>query len=89
MAEEEQQAIADCQLACPSERSSQDMENTCLFEYEDARAAETDALCGQIDYAASDFRNSRRLEAEEEVTLPLGDGDVRSALSAGGFTFLG
>ncbi len=86
---EEQQAINDCQLACPFDRSSQDIENTCLYEYENARAAETDALCGVIDYAAQDFRNSRRLEADEELTLPLGDGDIRRALAAGGFTFLG
>jgi hypothetical protein len=86
---EEQQAVVDCQLACPAERSSQDIENTCLYEYDTARAAETDAVCGVIDYAASDFRNSRRLEPDEELTLPLGDGDVRDALTAGGFTFLG
>jgi hypothetical protein len=86
---EEQQAIADCQQACPAERSSQDIENTCLFAYDDARAAETDGVCGVIDYAAQDFRNSRRLEVDEELTLPLGDGDIRGALAAGGFTFLG
>ncbi len=86
---EEQQVIIDCQLSCPAERSSQDIENTCLYDFDNARAEETDAICGVRDFAASDFRNSRRLEADEEVVLPLGDGDVRSALTAGGFTFLG
>lgn len=86
---EEQQAIADCQLACPTERTSQDIENTCLYEYSLARADEIDALCGVVDYVEQDFRNARRLEVDEEVTLPLGDGDIRSALTFGGFTFLG
>ncbi len=86
---DEQQAIAVCQANCPTERTSQDIENTCLYLYENARADETDALCGVIDYAAQDFRNARRLELDEEVTLPLGDGDIRSALTFGGLTFLG
>jgi hypothetical protein len=86
---EEQQVLIDCQVSCPAERTSQDIENTCLYDLENARAEETDAICGVIDFAAADFRNSRRLEADEEVVLPLGDGDVRSALTAGGFTFLG
>jgi hypothetical protein len=86
---DEQQAISDCQVACPAERTSQDIENTCLYLYENARADETDALCGAIDYVEQDFRNARRLELDEEVTLPLGDGDIRSALTFGGFTFLG
>lgn len=86
---DEQQAISDCQATCPTERSSSDIENACLNAYSLARADETTALCGERDYAAQDFRNARRLLVDEEVTLPLGDGDIRSALTYGGFIFLG
>jgi len=87
---EEERATADaCQLTCAVERTSQDLENTCLYAYGDARAEEIDALCGVHDFVESDFRNSRQLDANEELTLPLGEGDIRGALTAAGFIFLG
>jgi hypothetical protein len=87
--DEERAVIDACQLACPAERTLSDIENTCLYEYAETRAAETDAVCGVRDFAESDFRNSRQLDPNEELTLSLGEGDIRSALTAGGFVFLG
>lgn len=89
--DEERQGFSDCQFDCYlTENGRQAIENNCLNEWSLTQAEETDAVCGpQPDFAESDFRNSRRLEEGEEVTLPLGDGDVRNALTFGGFTFLG
>jgi hypothetical protein len=63
--------------------------NECLYAWAGEQAEATDARCGaQPDLAESDFRSARRLEAGEAITLTLGEGDIRSALTAGGFTFL-
>ena len=84
------QTIVDCQAACPAGRTSQDIENTCLYSWFETQQGAVDAACGpQPDPAAADFRNSRRLSPSETLTLPLGEGDIRGALTFGGFTFLG
>ncbi len=84
------QTIADCRASCPPERTSQDIENTCLYVWSESQQDAVDAACGPVpDPAAADFRNSRRLSPSDALTLPLGVGDIRGALTFGGFIFLG
>lgn len=79
-----------CQTNCYfTENGRQAIENNCLLEWSDAQAAETEAACGpQPDFAASDFRNSPMLAEGDVLNLTLGEGDVRQALTHGGFIFL-
>ena len=89
-AEEVLQSITDCRSACPPERSSQELENGCLYDWFETQQGAVDAACGApSDPAASGYGNFRRVEPAERVTLPLGDGDIRGALTYGGFMFLG
>jgi len=82
--------VTECREACPPERTSQDVENSCLYQWFQGQQGAVDAACGPVpDPAAADFRNSRRLSPSETLTLPLGDGDIRGALTFGGFIFLG
>ncbi|MFM2151934.1 MAG: hypothetical protein RL199_369 [Pseudomonadota bacterium] len=83
-------SIADCRSACPPERSSQDLENGCLYDWFVTQQDAVDAACGAPpDPAAAGYGSFRRIEPEERLTLPLGDGDIRGALTFGGFMFLG
>lgn len=87
---EERDAVAQCGSACTLNHPSRsDIENQCLFTYFGSRADEIDERCGEVGGPESDFRNSRRLAPGEELILPLGKDDIRSAFTAGGFTFLG
>jgi hypothetical protein len=71
-----------------ADRTSQDIENTCLYAWFEANAAAVDAECGTIDFVAADFRNARRVAPGEEILLTLGEDDARVALGNGGFTFI-
>jgi hypothetical protein len=83
-------ACIERETAASPGRSSGEIGNECLYAWQSARAAEFDAECGAVpDPAATDFRSSRPLAPGDQVTLPLGFGDVRRALAAGGFVFLG
>jgi hypothetical protein len=78
------------ETAANPDKSAQDIENGCLYEWASSHSAAFDATCGaQPDFAESDFRNARRLESSEQITLPLGDNDIRGGLTYGGFIFLG
>jgi hypothetical protein len=69
--------------------TSGNVQNECLFAWAEEQAGAIDARCGASpDLAESDLRSARRLEAGEAITLTLGEGDIRSALTAGGFSFL-
>lgn len=86
----EVQACIERETAANPGESSGNIGNQCLYAWRSTRDAEFDAACGpQPGYPESDFRNSVRLLPGESVTLPLGDGDIRRALSVGGFIFLG
>ncbi len=86
----EVQACIERETAANPGESSGNIDNQCLFAWRSTQEAEFDAACGpQPDYPESDFRNSVRLLPGESVTLPIGDGDIRRALSVGGFIFLG
>jgi hypothetical protein len=64
--------------------------NECLYAYSQEHADELDALCGAApDPVKSDFRNSPMLGEGDSLTLPIGETDIRSALTVGGFIFLG
>jgi len=84
--------VNDCisaQTAATPNRSSGDIGNECLYAWQQANTAAFDAACGPPpDFAASDFRNIRRLDVAERLTLPLGLHDIREALSFGGFIFI-
>jgi hypothetical protein len=89
-AEEVIQSIADCRSACPPERSSQELENGCLYDWFETQQGAVDAACGApSDPAASGYGSFRRIEPADRLSLPLGDGDIRGALTYGGFMFLG
>jgi hypothetical protein len=79
-----------CRWDCMTQGdTSGNVGNECLYQWQQSQAEATDALCGpQPDLAESDFRSARRLDQGEQLTLTLGQGDIRSALTAGGFTFL-
>ena len=79
-----------CSWDCTTQGdTSGNVHNECLFAWQQDQAAAIDARCGASpDWAESDFRSARRLDAGESVTLTLGEGDIRSALTAGGFIFL-
>lgn len=63
--------------------------NECLYAWQQEQTAAIDERCGaQPDWAESDFRSARRLDADETITLTLGEADIRSALTAGGFSLL-
>lgn len=86
-------AVRDCitqgKAANPT-GSSQDIENGCLYAWYDTQTDAVEAACGpQRDFAETDFRNAPRLPPSTALTLPLGDGDIREALTLGGFIFLG
>jgi hypothetical protein len=69
--------------------TSGNVQNECLFAWLEEQTGAIDARCGESpDWVESDFRSARRLDADEAVTLTLGEGDIRSALTAGGFTLL-
>ena len=77
-------------VACIGDSTDANVQNQCLYDYMQANAAVVDERCGvQPDFAESDFRNSRKLAPDEPVTLPLDEGDIREALTHGGFVFLG
>lgn len=83
-------ACIERETAASPGRASGEIGNECLYAWQSARAAEFDAECGAVpDLAAADFRSSRPLAPAEQVSLPLGLGDMRRALAAGGFIFLG
>ena len=79
-----------CNWDCATQGdTSGNVQNECLFAWLEEQAGAVDARCGASpDWVESDFRSARRLDAGEAVTLTLGEGDIRSALTAGGFTFL-
>ncbi len=78
------------ETAANPDKGSGNIGNECLYAWASSRSDAFDAACGvAADPAASDFRNARRLESSEQVTLPLGDNDIRRALTFGGFIFLG
>jgi len=79
-----------CNWDCATQGdTSGNVQNECLFAWLEEQAEAIDARCGASpDLNQSDFRSARRLDAGEAITLTLGDGDIRSALTAGGFTFL-
>jgi hypothetical protein len=83
-------AVDYCEWDCTTQGdTSGNVRNECLFAWQQDQAAAIDARCGASpDWAESDFRSARRLDAGEPVTLTLGEGDIRSALTAGGFIFL-
>jgi hypothetical protein len=86
-------AVKDCitqgKAADPNGNSAE-IENQCLYTWFQSQASVVDAACGpERDYAATDFRNALRLGPTDQVTLPLGVGDIRNALALGGFIFLG
>jgi hypothetical protein len=88
--EEEAAAHSRCTWDCATlGDTSGNVGNECLYAWSQTQAEATDALCGLTpDFAESDFRSARRLEAGERLDLALGEGDIRSALTAGGFIFL-
>lgn len=88
--EDEKQAYSNCIWGCTTTGDTRgNVENECLFAWFQGQSEATDLLCGRIfDYAESDFRNARRLAPGESLTLSLDEGDIRSALTAGGFIFL-
>jgi hypothetical protein len=79
-----------CNWDCTTQGdTSGNVQNECLFAWGEEQAGAIDVRCGASpDWAESDFRSARRLDAGEAVTLTLDEGDIRSALTAGGFTFL-
>jgi hypothetical protein len=79
-----------CRWDCMTQGDTRgNVENECLFAWGQAQTEATEALCGpQPDFAESDFRSARRLEAGEELTLTPGVGDIRAALTVGGFSLL-
>lgn len=79
-----------CNWDCTTQGdTSGNVQNECLFAWMAEQTEAIDARCGASpDWAESDFRSARRLDAGESVTLTLGEGDIRSALTAGGFIFL-
>ena len=79
-----------CNWDCTTQGdTSGNVQNECLFAWMAEQTGAIDARCGASpDWAESDFRSARRLDAGESVTLTLGEGDIRSALTAGGFIFL-
>lgn len=79
-----------CNWDCATQGdTSGNVQNECLFVWVEEQTGAIDARCGvSPDLDESDFRSARRLDAGEAVTLTLGEGDIRSALTAGGFTFL-
>jgi hypothetical protein len=83
-------AVDYCEWVCTTQGdTSGNVRNECLFAWQQDQAAAIDARCGASpDWAESDFRSARRLDAGEPVTLTLGEADIRSALTAGGFIFL-
>lgn len=88
----EDPGVKDCiarETAANPDRNSGDIGNECLYAYFETVSDAVDAECGAVDYVRSDFRNALRLDPSDLVTLPLGDGDIRSALTFGGFIFLG
>ena len=80
----------NCNWDCTTQGdTSGNVQNECLFAWMAEQTETIDARCGASpDWAESDFRSARRLDAGESVTLTLGEGDIRSALTAGGFIFL-
>lgn len=89
--EEEAQASSDCSWSCYiTHNGRQAIENECLITFEASRADETDALCGPPpDPDSLHHLIISPLDADQEVILPLGEGDVRSALTYGGFSLIG
>lgn len=83
-------AFDSCNWDCTTQGdTSSNVQNECLFAWQQDQTAAIDARCGTTpDWAESDFRSARRLDAGEPVTLTLGESDIRSALTAGGFIFL-
>jgi hypothetical protein len=79
-----------CRWDCMTQGdTSGNVGNGCLYAWAESQSEATDALCGpQPDWAESDFRSARRLSDGEPLKLALGEGDIRSALTAGGFIFL-
>ncbi len=79
-----------CNWDCATQGdTSGNVQNECLFAWLEEQTGAIDARCGvSPDLDESDFRSARRLDVGETVTLTLGEGDIRSALTAGGFTFL-
>lgn len=79
-----------CNWDCATQGdTSGNVQNECLFAWLEEQTGAIDARCGASpDLAESDFRSARRLDAGEAVTLTLGEGDIRSALTAGGFSLL-
>jgi hypothetical protein len=79
-----------CNWDCATQGdTSGNVQNECLFAWLEEQTGAIDARCGASpDLAESDFRSARRLDAGEPVTLTLGEGDIRSALTAGGLIFL-
>ncbi len=88
--DEEMQAYSNCTWGCMTQGDTRgNVSNECLYAWAQAQAEATDLLCGPVpDFAESDFRSARRLEPGESLNLSLDEGDIRSALTAGGFIFL-
>jgi hypothetical protein len=77
--------VQDC-IAAAGPDASGDIQNECLYAwYVDQPVDET---CGPMPGPEADFRNATRLSSADDLTLTLGDTDLRSALSANGFIFL-
>lgn len=83
-------ASGDCAVSCYlTQNGRQAIENGCLYAWSEVNAAETEAACGpRPDFAESDFRSARKLEVGEALSLTLGAGDIRGALTHGGFIFI-
>jgi hypothetical protein len=83
-------ADGSCEIGCFGDpNTSGNVGNQCLYAWANARTEETDAACGpQPDWAESDFRSSPMMAEGASLTLTLGEGDVRQALTHGGFIFL-
>jgi len=62
-----------------------DIESNCVTAFNIVRADEIDAICGVRDFGAQGFR---RVADGESLTLTLGDGDIRRALTSSGLFLL-
>lgn len=81
---------SDCAVTCYlTYNGRQAIENGCLYAWSEANADATEAACGpRPDFAESDFRSAPRLAPDDTLDLTLGEGDIRKALTHGGFIFI-